>query len=592
MFAITIDLLAERYTATQFNDRSRPEWPPHPARLYSAMVAAWADSGDPDPGERAALRWLEAQGAPEIHCGEPRKRAVVTHFVPVNDATALTRDVHGSTYALMESARRAVAGAQRSGDAKALLAAEKSLIKAQAKAVADAAKAGAPTGRESAPVAAGVLQVLPENRGKQGRTYPTVIPDKTTVWFVWPSAKPSADNGQALDGLLGRVARLGHSSTLVSCRSNETGPVTVATWVPGGAGEAASIRVRIPRAGLLDRLELAYETHHGEEPRTLPAGMVSYRRAGRARQQVRTPHLGGDWYVLGFNGRRFPPATQALVVTRAARNAVLAYGEQPSPEILSGHQQRSDGAGPTPPTKRTHLAVVPLLNAGNAHSDGTIFGIAFVLPTDCPPQDRHSVERALRGWASADASGEFRLILPAGNADMPPQYLLQELGLDRSGEPDPDWLSPLTSRRKTTARDYWCRPSQRWLTVTPIALDRFPGNLRSTKPEARDRAMAEAAAGIVQACVNAGLAAEPSDIVKVTVRLDAPLVGIPAAPAGKIGPGQRHFPGYRVGQGIPRACVHAEIEFAQPVRGPVLIGAGRFFGYGLCLPSPNDSEPK
>jgi CRISPR-associated protein Csb2 len=588
VFAIAIELLAERYTAMQFNDRSRPEWPPHPARLYSAMVAAWADSGEPDLGERDALCWLEAQGAPEIHCGEPGRRAVVTHFVPVNDATALTRDVHGSTYAPLESARQAVNGARRSGDAKALLAAEKALTKAQAKAVTDAAKAGAPTGRESVPIAASVLQVLPENRGKQGRTYPTIIPDKKTVWFVWPSAQPSADDRQALDGLLSRVGRLGHSSTLVACRCDETGPATGATWVPGRAGDAASIRVRVPRPGLLDRLELAYQTHHGEDPRTLPAGMVSYRRPGQARRRARTPHLGGDWYVLGFNGPKFPAATQALAVARAARNALLAHGGQPPAEILSGHQP---GSGPTSATKRTHLAVVPLLNAGNAHSDGTIFGIAFILPDDCSPRDRHAVEQALRGWA-ADEFGEFRLVLPAGDADQATRHLLQELGVDRSGEPEPSWLAPLTSRRKTTTRDYWCRPARHWLTVTPIALDRFPGNLRSTLPETRGRAVAEAAAGIVQACINAGLAAEPSEVRKVTVRLDAPLVGIPASPAGRISPGQRHFQAYRIGQGTPRACVHAEIEFAEPVRGPVLIGAGRFLGYGLCLPSPDKPEAR
>jgi CRISPR-associated protein Csb2 len=592
VLAIAIELLAERYTAMQFNDRSRPEWPPHPARLYSAMVAAWADSSEPDPGERAALCWLETQGAPEIHCGEPGRRVVVTHFVPVNDATALTRDVHGSTYGPLENARQAIAGARRSGDAKALLAAEKSLGKAQAKAVADAAKAGAPTGRESASVAASVLQLLPENRGKQGRTYPTIIPDEKAIWFVWPSAQPSYDERRALDGLLARVARLGHSSTLVACRCDETGPATSPTWIPGDAGEASSVRVRVPRPGLLDRLELAYQTHHGEEPRTLPAGMISYRPARQLCRQARPPYLGGDWYILGFNGPNFPTATQALAVARAARNALLAHGEQPAPETLSGHQQQPGGSGTTPPTKRTHLAVVPLLNAGNARSDGTIFGIAFILPADCSPHDRHSVEQALGGWAAAGESGDFRLVLPAGNADMPSRYLLQELGVDRSGGPAPDWLTPLTSRRKTTTRDYWCRPARRWLTVTPIALDRFPGNLRSTQQETRDRAVAEAAAGIVQACVNAGLATDPADVTKVTVRLDAPLVGIPASPAGRTSPGQRHFPGYRVGQGTPRACVHAEIEFAEPVRGPVLIGAGRFLGYGLCLPSRNDREAK
>jgi CRISPR-associated protein Csb2 len=30
---------------------------------------------------------------------------------------------------------------------------------------------------------------------------------------------------------------------------------------------------------------------------------------------------------------------------------------------------------------------------------------------------------------------------------------------------------------------------------------------------------------------------------------------------------------------------HATIEFAEPVAGPVVLGAGRFFGLGLCIPA-------
>lgn len=31
-----------------------------------------------------------------------------------------------------------------------------------------------------------------------------------------------------------------------------------------------------------------------------------------------------------------------------------------------------------------------------------------------------------------------------------------------------------------------------------------------------------------------------------------------------------------------RLWLHAELEFAKPVEGPVLLGAGRYFGVGLC----------
>ena len=573
MFAIAVELLCGRYTAMQFNDRTRPEWPPHPARLFSAMVAAWADAEEPDPAERAALRWLEQQDPPAIRCSQGRGRQVVTHFVPVNDPTALTRDL-SRAYAAMSQAARGLQEAEQSGDERGISRARAAAAKAAAKAVADAARAGKPTGRESGKVIAGVLEVLPENRGKQGRTYPTIIPDESTVWFIWPAAEPSDQQRDALDGLLSRVARIGHSSTLVACRRADEAPSP--TWTP--ARDRGGARLRVPRAGLIDRLEAAFASHRGEEPRMLPAGMVYYQQPQPPAPSPRAPLLGGDWYVLGISGRRLPSATQALAIARATRSSLLAHGDQPSPEILSGHQ-RPCGGGPTPPLDRPHLAVVPLLNAGNPYSDGAVSGIALVLPTECPGHDKKAVERAVRSWSAAG----FELLLPAFPGGQPVRLTLQDLGADRA-DGSQGWLdTALTARRKTTTRDYWCRPARRWLTVTPIALDRFPGNLRSRDLAARDRAEAEAAASVARACVFAGLADSPGQ-VRVNIRLDAPLVGVPASPGGRRSRGQRQFPGYQTGSGTPRACVHAEIEFTEPVRGPVLVGAGRYFGYGLCLP--------
>jgi CRISPR-associated protein Csb2 len=582
VFAICIELLAGRYTATQFNDRSEAEWPPHPARLYSAMVAAWADSDEPDPAERAALRWLEDQEAPAIYCGEAGQRTVVTHFVPVNDSTALSRDL-ARAYASIEDAQESLVQAHQAGDAKALVRAQNGLAKAQAKAAADAAKAGAATGKETASVTGSVLAVLPENRGKQGRTYPTVIPDDQTVWFTWDEAVVSREHMRALDTILGRVGRIGHSSTLVSCRCADTAPGTEASWVPGGRGD--EIRLRVPRTGLIDGLERAYERHRGEEPRTLPAGMASYGRPGTGQREPRVPHLGGDWYVLGVvpgKNQAPPSAVQALAASRAIRNALLKYGDQPPAEIISGHKNVPGATGPTPPLDRTHMAVIPLLNAGNVHSDGAVLGIGLVLPRHCADEDRNAVEKALLAWSDAG----FRLRIAGTEGSHQGSLRVEDLGVDLSGaEREPAWLTAaFANRRKTTRREYWCRPSRRWLTVTPIALDRFPGNLHSRQPETRDRAEAEAQAAIAKACVLAGLADHANEVA-VTVRLDAPLVGLPDSPSRYRSPGRRVYPIYKTGGGgVPRTCVHAVIEFREPVRGPVLIGAGRYLGYGLCLP--------
>ncbi len=535
MFAIAVDLLCGRYTAMQFNDRTRAEWPPHPARLFSAMVATWADAEEPDPTERSALQWLEQLEAPAIRCGRGGGRQVVTHFVPVNDPTALTRGLSRS-YDAMSQAARGLQEAEQSGDERSIRRARAAVAKAGAKAVVDAAHAAKPTGRESSDIVAAVLEVLPENRGKQGRTYPTVIPDDSTIWFVWPDAEPDGQQRSVLDGLLSRVARIGHSSTLVSCRCVDEAPP--ATWAP--ARDGTGTRLRVPRAGLMDRLEEAFASHGGEEPRTLPAGMVYYQAPRAVAPIRRSPLLGGDWYVLGISGRRLPSAVQALAIARAARNSLLAHGDQPSPEILSGHQRPGGSNGPTPPLDRPHLAVAPLLSAGNPYSDGAVSGIGLILPADSPDRDREAVERAIRAWAAAG----FELLLPARSHGQPVRLVLEELGIDRVGNRPGRWVdNALTARRKTTTRSYWCRPARRWLSVTPIALDRFPGNLRSREPRARDRAEAEAAASVARACVFAGLAELPGQ-VRVTIRLDSPLVGVPASPAGQ-NPGRGSSPATR-----------------------------------------------
>ena len=57
---ITIDLLTGSYEATDVGDRERAEWPPHPARLFSALLAAARGE------DRAALRWLEQQPPPLV----------------------------------------------------------------------------------------------------------------------------------------------------------------------------------------------------------------------------------------------------------------------------------------------------------------------------------------------------------------------------------------------------------------------------------------------------------------------------------------------------------------------------------------------
>src|SRR5512146_2289711 len=93
MLAIEVELLTGRYIATRYNDRTRAEWPPHPARLFSALVATHYAKDPPVPAERAALEWLERQvPPPSLHASlddETAEREPHTVFVPVNDPTVV-----------------------------------------------------------------------------------------------------------------------------------------------------------------------------------------------------------------------------------------------------------------------------------------------------------------------------------------------------------------------------------------------------------------------------------------------------------------------------------------------------------------------
>src|SRR5439155_24185821 len=77
-------------------DREQAEWPPHPGRVFMAMVAAHYQTGAA-AAERAALEWLEALDPPLMHAPNGQSRAVVTQFVPVNDKS-------GPSKAMLQSA--------------------------------------------------------------------------------------------------------------------------------------------------------------------------------------------------------------------------------------------------------------------------------------------------------------------------------------------------------------------------------------------------------------------------------------------------------------------------------------------------------
>ncbi len=553
MFAIEVGLLTGRYVATAFDDRNHAEWPPHPARLFSALVAAHFDSLMPPEDERGALEWLERQGPPEITASDADERDVVTVFVPVNDTSTVSSPDDDAN--ALDEARAEVETARPKGG-NALDAAEKKLAKAEARfaqAVGKAIAAVAP-GKEGKDGPARAASLLPELRTRQARTFPSVAPADPRVIFTWPKADPSPECRATIDALAERVVRLGHSSSLVTLgvRDDRLGP----TWVPDDAGAARTggeTVLRVVGAGQFAALCTAFDQQADAPGRVMPASFQRYvRSASESATRVPPTIFGDDWIVLRrVDGPRLP-SIRAVEVARTARKALLEAFGPDAPEILSGHRapgERSD---------RPHLAYVPLPFVASEYADGSILGVALVLPRDATRDERLAVYRSFDGWERRQRRGDEetpRLPIYLGKSG--------ELGLVRLDE---------EAIQSTLRCATWCAEARSWASATPVALDRNPGDLHARDPKKEAAAYAEAEASITSACERIGLPRP----VRVTVMLAAPLVG---------GDKARHFPPFQTGKPpVRRVLVHATLAFDAPVKGPIMLGAGRYFGLGLFRP--------
>ncbi|MCM2314791.1 MAG: type I-U CRISPR-associated protein Csb2, partial [Thermoanaerobaculia bacterium] len=394
MLAIEIEFLTGRYAATAHNDRGRAEWPPHPARFFSTLVAALHDDEEVDEAERAALLWLEHQGAPSLWVDPESRvgmRQVQDVYVPVNDVTlGLDSDIRDAEEAL-----------QRADGASKRKAAEKKL----------AAASRAPNVVEAAPSDKALktaIALLPERRTRQVRTFPVVIPETPTFAFLWQNSDATEHRG-ALERLCARVTRLGHSSSLVRCSivDREITP----TLVPGEDGE---ITLRVIGIRQLERLEQAFAHHEGWQPRVLPARPQRYRSASEivAPPPSAQSVFSTDWIIFERVGGSRPVSSRSTDVARALRGALLEqHGGTDLPETLSGHAEIA-------PSEQAHVAFVPLPFVGHEHADSAVMGCALVLPRQLPASDRETLFRLVGKWEEKCSDERGNLTLAGGS--LPP----------------------------------------------------------------------------------------------------------------------------------------------------------------------------
>lgn len=537
MLALQVELLTGRYAATAYNDRNRAEWPPHPARFFSALVAALHDREPVDAEEIETLRWLEQQPPPALdvdlsvsdHAG---RRSVSDVYVPVNDITLI-----GDVEAPLRAAVARNAPEREVRKAKERL---DKVIQSQFKVPED------PSDLDKK----NAVALLPDRRVRQVRTFPVVVPSRSTFSFIWEGS-PSMDLLTALDRLCARVTRLGHSSSLVRCSILPTPPEP--TLVPAREG---TLVLRVVGPGQLDRLNRSYQQHLAVHARILPSRPQTY---APTTKMITAPaaarsHFSDDWIVFQRIGGARPLSSKGPDLAKALRGAFLEQaGDLKAPGSITGHGNEGR------PFEGPHVAFISLPFVGHDHADGSVQGVAIVPPRNLDARDRETLLRLVARWEKerADAEGLLELAGPG----LPPVHVRRE-------ELPAKWtLRPPT----------WCSQSRRFVTATPIALDRHPGNLRSNRDGVAHRAAVEAQKCIALACERIGL---PRPIL-MEVSLAPLLPG--AQPI-------RHFAPWPDRPGRPRKVrVHADIRFDREVEGPLLLGAGRHFGLGLCLPVQDGS---
>lgn len=550
MLAIEVELLGKRYAATAHNDRGRAEWPPHPARFFSSLVAALHEHDPVDADEREALLWLERQPPPSIDVDldvteDIGRRRVLDVYVPVNDVT-LVGDAESPLREAREKVFKLAAQPEGSVTKTELKKAQKLVEKEEVKLAAflDAQQRVEANPAKSSLATATAL--LPNSRTRQVRTFPVVVPEHSTFAFIWSEDVPDRLR-DALDNLCKRVTRLGHSSSLVRCAIVDR-PVTP-TLVPDEDGDLV---LRTVGPNQIARLEAEFVRHQGIENRVLPAIPKRYGRliSGPSDPVAAEGIFSNDWVVFERVGGARPLSSRGTDLSRALRDSLFEqHGSKTLPASLSGHRQ--DGSA----TDQPHVAFVALPFVGHEHADASVQGCAIVIPCELARSDREALLRLVATWErdrAIDADGAMEL---AGGT-------LPTVRLKRVELPVKSTLRPAT----------WCKPARRFVTATPIALDRNPGNLRSNQHGTAHKASIEAQQYVADACERIGL---PRPI-SVEVSLAPLLRGAQPVYAFLPWPGQ---PGRTV-----RVRVHADILFAEKVAGPVLLGAGRFFGLGLCLP--------
>lgn len=495
MLTVSVNYLMGRAVAREyFSDASIPEWPPHPCRLFSAMVAGWADKKD--KSEEDALEWLEKQKLPEIVACE----------VQTGKSPNLFSAPTGICY-----------WNKRTKKFK-------------------------------------FYDKFANPKIKTTHYFPRIALSNPNVFFIWKDVDEEdlAKHKPKLEKIVKRIPYLGNSMSPVTVSLCDSPPQSenFVCYVPKQNGE---LPIRVARKGRFEELCEIYERTGGNSMDIPNSRTFPY--AKETEENEKTPPgcskvFENDHFkaiVLSFtpDTDKDPQSQRAYLQhwmkpSDIVRKAMIAKADETgvsdeAKEIISGHPADSRGK-----TEKPHLARIPLANIGWKHSDGKLLGCALILPNRCGNSVFQEVRKVAKEVKNLTVGG-----FGVWNVEV----------VD-----DPEYEG-----RKSLDLSRYFKPSSKfWTTVTPVLFDDLPNRPNSNQSYR-----------ILHGSFSKqGL---PEPVFGKSRQLNhAVIKGVPRSQDFNI----KNFrkPGDR------RPWTHLTVEFEEPVAGPVIVGALRFFGLGLMMP--------
>lgn len=436
-----------------------------------------------------------------------------------------------------------------------------------------------PVNDKAGPSKAALQSSVGLTRTRQPRTFAQAWLENDTAYLVWPETQPGSHFG-TLERLCGKVTRIGHSTSLVHMWASQAAPEKPVNWLPDETRPTS--RFRVMATGSLRYLERQFNQQEidefldleeavddGSDKKRQKAAKVALRERFQNQPPVRlrpemslsrgyarprdedessTPGTVFDPRMLVYalhredGPYRHLDLAATLQLTGRFRESLLHHLGPDPPEVLSGHHGEA-------PSERPHIATLPLPFVGREHAHGGILGVAVAVPRDIDAADRQRLLYALGKLRQENlklgALGRWKLDVPETGAF--PLALRERLWTE----------APLGARQ--------------WATVTPYVYDR---HAKAKDKAAHQRELANA---IRESWERVRQSSEVS--VEVVITPVSAHLGAPAS---------HQFPRLARKDGGECRHTHAILIFNRPVVGPVLIGAGRYRGYGFCRPLGED----